>query len=98
MKKYFVICMSFDGQYQREYPLFNSIPEASEYASNLGSKWYFYPYTFICSGKSITEAGYGLEHFEGKRITTIQKIFKKLNDWCTETGNDLNAEEFWFKL
>jgi hypothetical protein len=76
MKKYQIICMSFDGEYQRERPTFETIDDAWEYGNDLGSKWFFYPFYFVVSGETIRSTGQFLEHLEGMRIKTVQKIFK----------------------
>jgi len=75
--KYRLICMSFDGEYVRERPVFNNVDEAFEYSNDLGSKWFFYPFHFVTteSYKTIRAAGYFLEHLEGMRTKTIEKIF-----------------------
>ena len=79
MKKYRLICMSFDGEYKKESPVFDSIDEAWTYSNNLGSKWYFYPFHFVTteSYKTIRSAGTFLESYEGIRTDTVSKIFFK---------------------
>ena len=67
--------MSFDGAYQRERPTFETIDDAWEYGNDLGSKWFFYPFYFVVSGETIRGAGPFLEHLEGMRIKTVQRIF-----------------------
>ena len=96
MRKYQVICVSFDGEYKRETPEFDTIEKASQYGNDLGSKWYFYPFQFIVSGETIRKAGYGLTHFEGRRIKTVQRIFKKLSEKPEMEG--ANVEEFYMNL
>jgi hypothetical protein len=51
--KYQVICMAFDGEYKREAPMFDEIEDAWEYANDLGSKWYFYPFSFVVAGATL---------------------------------------------
>jgi hypothetical protein len=97
-KELYLICMSFDGEFQTESEKFENIQDAWEHSNNLGSKWYFYPFHFVCKGKTIKEAGYGLTHFENKRITSIQKAFKTLQDKCDKANISMNAEEFWMAL
>jgi hypothetical protein len=79
LMKYKVMVMSFDGETQTERPVFGNTRDAWEYAGDLGSKWFFYPFTYVVteSGKTIVEAPHGLKHFEGKRVKTIQKMFKR---------------------
>jgi hypothetical protein len=69
--------MSFDGEFVTERPEFESIDNAWEYANNLGSKWYFYPFHFVIKNKTIKDSPYNLEYFNDKRIKTIQKIFNE---------------------
>jgi hypothetical protein len=75
--KYQLICMGFDGEYQRERPEFETIDDAWEYSNDLGSKWFFYPFHFVVRGETIRGAGQFLEYLEGLRIKTVQKIFLK---------------------
>ena len=77
MSKYKLICMSFDGEYQTERPVFESIDDAWEYSNDLGSKWFFYPFHFVVTefGKTIRSTGQFLEHLEGLRVKTVAKIF-----------------------
>jgi hypothetical protein len=77
--KYKVMVMSFDGETKTEQPVFGNVQDAWEYAGNLGSKWFFYPFTYIVteSGKTIKETPHGLEFLKGKRVKTIQKMFKR---------------------
>jgi hypothetical protein len=95
-KKFYLICMSFDGSYQKEPYFFESIEEAWEYANNLGSKWYFYPFYFVGSGKSIADAPDMLTGLIGKRISTIKKIFKKTSEQKVNIG--LDASDYMFAI
>ena len=96
--RYYLICMSFDGEYQVERPFFDTIQEAQEYSNDLGSKWYFYPYHFVCKGKTVKETGYGLTHLENLRIKTVAEHFNALYEHCEENNITMNAEEYWFAL
>jgi hypothetical protein len=90
---YQVICMSFDGEYQREKAEFKTIEEAGDY---LGSKWYFYPFHFIVSKNTIREVPEGLEDLKGKRIKTVSKIFNELS--LREEMKDAGVEDFFYAL
>ena len=94
--KYKLICMSFDGEYQTEHPEFDRIEDAWDYSDDLGSKWYFYPFHFVIKGKTIAAAGYGLEHLEGRRIKTVEKLFY----WASrkEETQGMGRDEFAFAL
>ena len=79
MSKCKLVCMAFDGEIQRERPEFETTEAAWEYSHDLGSKWYFYPFYFVVteSGKTIVASPDNLECFNGKRLTTVQKVFEK---------------------
>jgi len=88
--------MSFDGEYQRERPEFDTINDAWEYSNDLGSKWYFYPFYMIIRGQTVRDLGYGLEHLENKRIKTVARHFKEVSERPEMDG--CNSEEFYFAL
>lgn len=94
MKKYKIICMGFDGEYQRENPEFETIDKAWDYANNLGSKWFFYPFCFVATEKTIIDAT--IKNLIGKRIKTVQRIFNELSKKPEMQG--VNAEDFEFVL
>jgi hypothetical protein len=77
MKNLKLICMGFDGEFQTERPTFQSVEEAWEYASDLGSKWYFYPFHFVVSNslKTIVAAPDGVPELIGRRLQTIVTLF-----------------------
>lgn len=91
MKRYNVICMSFDGEFKRERPMFDDIEKAWEYSSNLGSKWYFYPFHFVATEKTIIDSPEPLEWIRGKRIKTIQKIFNQHSQKDITQGMDVET-------
>lgn len=75
---YKLICMSFDGEYITEGE-YQTEAAALERSDNMGSRWYFYPFHFLTSksGKTIKNGGAFLNWTKGKRVKTIQKIFKR---------------------
>lgn len=76
-KQYQLICMSFDGEYKTEAPLFDEIKQAWDYANDIGSKWFFYPFCFVTNArKTIVDSPDVLCFFNGVRIKTVSKIFK----------------------
>jgi len=87
-----VICMSFDGEFKRERPEFESIEDAWEYANDLGSKWYFYPFYFVVRGQTIRAAGYGLEVMENRRIKTVAGIFNAASK--QPEAEDMDVDSF----
>jgi len=75
--KYQVICMSFDGDYQRENPEFDTIEDAWYYANDLGSKLFFYPFHFVVSKGTVRSSWYPCNHFKGRRIKSVSRVFKE---------------------
>lgn len=73
-----IMLMADDGEYVIDNSIHDTIDDAWEYASDFGSKWFFFPYVFIINDAKITVmAGCDhLEHLNGKRIKTVQKLFK----------------------
>jgi hypothetical protein len=95
-KQYQIICMSFDGEYVTERPIFDEIDKAWEYAANLGSKWFFYPFVFVATEKTIIDAGDLLKWTVGKRIKTVKRIFEEKQKRPETEGMD--AEEYVISL
>jgi hypothetical protein len=92
MPKYQVICMSFDGDFQRERPMFETIDEAWAYSNNLGSKWIFFPFHFVVSGNKIVDG----VNFVRRKIKTVQKIVKALSE--EESMQGASVDDFYFSL
>ena len=72
-----LICMSFDGEYVTEGRGFPSIESAWDRASNMGSRWFFYPFCFVTteSGKTIKAAPEQLEWLVGYRTVKVASLF-----------------------
>jgi hypothetical protein len=87
-----VLVMSFDGAFKIESPLFNNFDDAWLYADSLSSKWFFYPFVFLISGKTIKDSP--ADVFNNKRITTISKKFNKTHLECLSKDLNLNPYEF----
>jgi len=86
---YQLICMSFDGDYQREKREFKNIDDAWNYSNDLGSKWFFYPFHFIVKNKTIKDSpDQLLEWTKNKRIKTVQEVFKKHSEKPETQGLD----------
>ncbi len=96
MKTYQIICMSFDGEYQIEHPEFNSIDDAWNYSNDLGSKWYFYPFHFVISNKTIKDAIAPLEFLINKRIKTVSEVFNIASG--KEENKNLDVIEYAYCL
>jgi hypothetical protein len=73
--------MSFDGDFQTERPDFDEVDKAWRWGSDIGSKWFFYPFYFVTSAstKTIVAAPHGMELLEGKRTATVVKLFEECN-------------------
>lgn len=93
---YQIICMSFDGDYVTERPEFKWIDDAWEYANDLGSKWYFYPFHFVVKNRTIKDTPINLEYFKNKRIKTVKKIFNKVSKKPGSKGYD--PDQYIFAL
>ena len=94
-----LICMSFDGEFKAERPVFESAQDAWEYSNDLGSKWYFYPFHFVVTDSLITviEAPlpWGIE-LDGKRVSTVQRMMKEHSK--REDMQDEGVDVFWLTL
>lgn len=86
--------MSFDGDYVNEGPEFGTAEEAWEHADDMGSRWIFYPFSFILteSGKSIKDAPDGLTQFIGKRLKSVCRTFADAA--ALEIAQGLDSFEF----
>ena len=83
-KKCKLICISFDGEYQIEHPKdkdnFDSMYEAWEWAEDIGSRWFFYPFVFIVTPdlKTVRDGG-ELDFLNYKRLKTVVELFKRVS-------------------
>ena len=94
--EYQLICMSFDGEYQREAPMFSDIDSAWEHSNNIGSRWFFYPFHFVVSSQTIRATPDFLEQFTGRRIKTVKKAFNALS--VTPDMQEANCDDFVLAL
>jgi hypothetical protein len=99
-----LIFMTFDGDYVKDSSHSN-LEEAEKAFSEIGSKWFFYPFGFILRGTKVIESGEGLirmkDHkafselmFKGRKLTTVVKTFKKTLEYCEKTGIEVGCDEF----
>jgi hypothetical protein len=74
-----IMLMADDGEYVIDNSTHDTIDDAREYSGNFGSKWIFYPYVFIVNDSELTVlAGCdNLDYMKGKRVKTVQKLFKE---------------------
>lgn len=96
--KYQLICMSFDGDYQVEGNDFESVQAAWDRSSDMGSRWYFYPFHFVMteSGKTVKDAPEPLQHLIGYRIGHLVKHFQETSKQPELANAD--AETYAFAL
>ena len=80
---YSAICFAPDGEYVRDF-YSDSKESISEDINNMGSRWFFYPFVFIATEKTIVEAPNCLEFLNGKRIKTVERFFKENEDIVIE--------------
>ena len=76
---YSAICFAPDGEHVRDF-YSDSKEYISEKIENMGSRWYFYPFVFIATEKTIVEAPECLEFLNGKRVKTVERFFKENED------------------
>ena len=94
-----LICMGFDGEFQTERPVFDTIEDAWEYSNDLGSKWYFYPFHFVVTDSLLTVKSAPeprTEEFAGKRVSTIVKMMQGHS--ADPDMEDAGVDEFWMTL
>lgn len=102
MNKCKLICMSFDGEYQTEHPrdedTFESVEKAWDWASDMGSRWFFYPFCFVvsASGETIKDAQFPLEFLIGKKVRTVMNLFEKTSK--LPELKDADCDEFAFAV
>ena len=100
--KYILVQMSFDGEYVIDSK-HDTLEEAENTSADLGSKWYFFPWSIIVKGKTVVETGgafYNMqtnepilsELLKGKRFTTVQKLFEFT--YGTEESAGVGTEEY----
>lgn len=80
---YSAICFAPNGEYVRDF-YSDSKESISEEINNMGSRWFFYPFVFIATEKTIVEAPNCLEFLNGKRIKTVERFFKENEDIVIE--------------
>lgn len=91
-----LICMSFDGDFQAENPIFTEVDEAWSYSNDLGSKWYFYPWHFVVTDttKTIVAAPHGMEALVGKRTATVVRLFNALHQELIAKNEQAGVDKF----
>lgn len=94
-----LILMSFDGEYQTEKPKFPTAQKAWEYADNLGSKWFFYPFAFVVDNnvKTIVDTPNGLEYMIDWLVSDVVAEFAETNNSITDNDR-ITADDFIMML
>ena len=95
--------MSFDGEYVRD-SVHKTIDEAIDASAELGSKWYFYPFSIVVTGKSRKVVSMGgticyiqtgqpvLESiFRGKHLKTVARYFANA---ASDISDDEDLEQY----
>ena len=85
MTHYKAILFHPEGDYVTDFYREDKESVLSE-LENMGSRWIFYPISFVATEKTIVETPYGLEWMKGKRIKTIEKYLK---DSFKNNGNEI---------
>lgn len=93
IKRFNLICVSFNGEYVKEREGFETIKQAWEHSNEMGSRWFFFPFHFVTTEQTIKDAPPPLEWTVGKRIKTILKRFKETSQQ-PEAQEVLDAYEF----
>lgn len=85
-RQHLLVCMSFDGDCQFEYPNDNSVDGCWDYNDDMGSRWYFYPFRFVVIGNSniVKSAPEKAKWLEGKRLSTVVRMFKAMSEKLSE--------------
>lgn len=94
MTTYKATLLSFDGDSVSE-GMFNDTAEVWDYINDLGSRWFFYPFAFVTTDKTVIEAPDDLRFLNGKRIKTVKRLFDEVYKATEEM--ELDCYEFvWF--
>jgi len=104
MRKYNLLCMGFDGDFQIEDnrgESFDSIEDAWERDNDMGSRWHFYPFRFVVTESNLTIADspdpswlYGWA--TRRRVKTIAAIFNAVSEM--PENKNMDSEAFAFAL
>lgn len=76
MNKYQASLFAPDGDMVTDFRDSDSVEEVWDRVNDMGSRWVFYPIAFVSTDKTIIETPEGLEFLKGKRIKTVQKLFR----------------------
>ena len=97
-KNFDLVFLSFDGAVVKDSE-HETLKDAENAFANIGSKWFFYPFGFICKGSRVIEPGEGLIRlsdkkayselmFKGRQLKTVIKVFKDTFNKCEDEEAD----------
>lgn len=88
-----LLVMAFDGDTKLESPVFTDISSVWQYSSDIGSKWYFYPFCFAVtdSGKTVIDVPDEVwDWMKGMRVRTIERRLAELAALPAAEGLDVD--------
>jgi hypothetical protein len=76
-----LICMAPDGDYVTEGSNFETVQAAWDRAEDMGSRWIFYPFSFVTtrSGLTVKDAPEALSLFKGMRVKKVAALFERVS-------------------
>ena len=108
MKTYELRCMSFDGEYVTDHK--GTLEECQNASTDMGSKWFFYPWHVITTSKGFIKEACGClynmsthepilgEMFNGRYFKTMQDRFRKVSKDFEDQELDMESfESFVFR-
>lgn len=93
VKSYNLLVVSFDGQTQLER-VNGTITDCWDRSNDMGSRWYFYPFHFVVSDKTVIGTPEELSRYQGKRIKTLLKDFKAAYNKSISDNVQVDCFEF----
>ena len=96
-KTYNLMVVSFDGDKKIE-TVNGDVNDCWEHSNDMGSKWYFYPFHFVVSEKTVIDTPNELSIFKGKRIKTLLKVFKATNKRLVNEYIDADCDQFMLEM
>ncbi len=76
-----------DGDFVTDFRNRETKQEVWDEINDMGSRWIFYPISFVATDKTIVDAPEGFEFFKGKRIKTVSRILAKFTEELCEAIN-----------
>ena len=82
---YHAILFSLDAAYVCDFLGQKTKQDVLEKLENMGSRWFFYPFWFVTTGKTIVGTPCGMENLKGMRVKTLQRMFKQAAKHCPDS-------------